>query len=191
MTTETDKRPVGRPTEYTPEIRAVLCQRLAEGRTLRSVCQDDDMPCRRTVTAWLLLDYEKKEDHVAVKDEFLRHYTRAREEQAENIHDETIEIADDSTNDFMEIKDKKGNSRIVLDKEAVMRSRLRVDTRQAWLANTAPRKYGRNINTSIQALDRNGNRADLPGAQAAAVNGYMAEALAAIEKAEAKKNGGT
>lgn len=56
--------------------------------------------------------------------------------------DELFNIADDSTNDFMEIQDKKGNSRIVPDNEAQARSRLRVDTRKWYLSKVLPKIYG-------------------------------------------------
>lgn len=183
MDTETEQRGRGQPTIYTPELRAELCLRLAEGRTMRSVCRDEDMPCRRTVTSWLLLDYEKKEDHPAVHDDFLRHYTRAREEQTENVHDEIVEIADDATNDFMEVvkKTKSGEKTTILfDKEHVMRSKLRVDARLAWLANTEPRKYGKNIKVESQALGKDGKPTDpAPGIGCEA---FMEAATAEIEK---------
>lgn len=183
MDTEIEQRGKGRPSIYTPELRAELCARLAEGRTLRSVCRDDDMPCRRTVTAWLLLDYEKKEDHPAVHDDFLRHYTRAREEQQDNIHDEIVEIADDGTNDFIEIvkKQKNGEEKkmIVLDKEAVMRSRLRVDARLQWLANTEPRKYGKSLKVQNQDVDKAGNPID-PVERNKKVDQILDEALARV-----------
>lgn len=183
MDTEIEQRGRGQPTIYNPELRAELCLRLASGRTLRSVCRDDDMPCRRTVTSWLLLDYEKKEDHPAVHDDFLRHYTRAREEQTENVHDEIVEIADDATNDFMEVvkKTKSGEKTTILfDKEHVMRSKLRVDARLAWLANTEPRKYGKNIKVESQALGKDGKPTDpAPGLGCEA---FMEAATAEIEK---------
>ncbi len=181
-----EERGRGQPTIYTPELRTELCLRLASGRTMRSVCQDDDMPCRRTVTAWLLLDYEKKEDHPAVHDDFLRHHTRAREEQTENVHDEIVEIADDGTNDFVEVikKQKNGDEKktVLFDKEHVQRSRLRVDARLAWLANTEPRKYGKNIKVEAQALNKDGKPMDTVAVNAG-VDGFLDAMAEAVKKA--------
>ena len=47
------KRKRGRPSRYTPELAAVICERFAEGETLRSVCRDKAMPDKATVLRWL------------------------------------------------------------------------------------------------------------------------------------------
>lgn len=44
--------PVGRPTNYTPELAAFICDELAEGRSLRSICAADDMPKVSTIGHW-------------------------------------------------------------------------------------------------------------------------------------------
>jgi len=45
----------GRPTKYTPELGKRICEELASGRTLRSVCRDDEtMPDERTVRSWAI-----------------------------------------------------------------------------------------------------------------------------------------
>lgn len=164
MNTETEQGR-GRPSIYTPELRAELCSRLAEGRTLRSVCRDDDMPHRRTVEEWLMdLPNEENKGKPWIIDDFMSHYTRAREVQADNIHDEIVDIADDGTNDFMEIvkkrKDGSEHKTIIFDKEAVLRSKLRVDARLSWLANTSPRKYGKAVKVQNQDVDKEGKPID-------------------------------
>jgi len=183
MDTETEKRGRGRPTIYTVELRELLCRRIASGRTLRSVCRDEDMPCRETVDDWMFdCDNEQKKDRAWVIDDFLLHLARARHIQADNVHDECIDIADDGTNDFVERAIKGGKTVVVFDKEHVNRSRLRVDTRQAWLQNTAPHIYGKS-RVEVQALDKKGKPTDR-GMSAE----YMAE-NAAIIAAEKAKNG--
>lgn len=180
MTTETEQAERGRPTIYTPELRAEFCRRLSSGRTKRSVCRDDDMPDRDTIERWLMdLPNDKNKDKAWIIDGFYGHYTQARVMQAENVHDECIDIADDGTNDFVEIAVKKGK-KIVFDKEHVQRSKLRVDTRLSWLANTEPRKYGRNVKVESQALDKNGKPAD--PALGMGSEAFMAAAAAEIEK---------
>jgi len=182
MDTETEKRGRGRPTIYTVELRDQLCRRIASGRTLRSVCRDEDMPCRETVDDWMHdCDNKEKADRAWVMDDFLLHLARARHIQADNIHDECIDIADDGTNDFVEKAIKGGKTVVVFDKEHVNRSRLRVDARLAYLTNMAPRKYGK-TRTEIQALDAKGNPADLPGSYKADLDASAAKLTAAIEK---------
>ena len=59
----------GRPSIFSPELAALLCERLAGGETLRAICRDADMPDERTVRRWALDDVEG----------FAGHYARARE----------------------------------------------------------------------------------------------------------------
>lgn len=73
---------------------------------------------------------------------FRLQYRRAREDQADYFADEILEIADDSTNDFMERKD--GTE--YCDQENIQRSRLRVDTRKWFAARMAPKVYGERPN---------------------------------------------
>jgi hypothetical protein len=46
-------RPTGRPSIYSDEIAAVICERLANGETLRQICKDSALPDRVTVNRWL------------------------------------------------------------------------------------------------------------------------------------------
>jgi len=74
---------IGRPELYSQEIADKICRRIADGFSLRSICEDKDLPTRETVRAWL-----------CVKDDFSAQYVRAREEQADHYADEMMEIAD-------------------------------------------------------------------------------------------------
>src|SRR5260370_42686165 len=55
--------------------------------------------------------------------------TRAREEQADKLFREIIEIADDASGDYVTTSDGK----TIVDHDNIQRSRLRVDARQ-WAA---------------------------------------------------------
>lgn len=122
----------GRHSDYTPELADRICARLADGQSLRSVCRSDDMPDRVTVFRW-----------IRTHDEFRNQYTRAKEESADALVEEMLDIADDGTNDWMEIHSKDGdNIGWRVNGEAVQRSRIRVDTRK-WIASKLkPKKYG-------------------------------------------------
>lgn len=125
-----EKKKVGRPTDYTQELADIICEELSEGKSLRTICRAEDMPAVRTIFYWLRT-YE----------EFLHQYTRAKEESADALIEEMLEIADDGSNDYMTIT--KGNFDYnVEDREVTNRSRLRVDTRK-WIASKLkPKKYG-------------------------------------------------
>lgn len=74
---------------------------------------------------------------------FAKQYARACEERVEAMVEESFEIADDGSNDWMEKKfGRDEESTWVLNGEAVQRSKLRVDTRKWYVARMKPRKYG-------------------------------------------------
>ena len=125
----------GRPEIYTPELAATICERLAKGESLRSICRLEGMPDRATVTNWLITD----------KEGFFSQYTRARDIGLDEMADELFDIADDSTRDTF--VDDNGNERT--NSEVVARSRLRVDTRKWYLSKLAPKKYGEKITQEV------------------------------------------
>ena len=125
---------MGRHSEFTQEIADVICERIADGESLRSICKDEDMPNKATVFKWL-----------AAQKEFSDQYARARESQAETMADEILAIADDGVNDTY--LDDDGNERT--NHDVIARSRLRVDARK-WLASKlAPKKYGEKVQTEL------------------------------------------
>ena len=129
----------GRTSEYTQEMADKICARIADGESLRAICRDDGMPQIRSVMRWL-----------AAHPEFSQQYARAREEQADKIFDELLEIADDGRNDWIE---KEQGS--VVDHEHVSRSKLRIDTRKWMLARMAPKKYGDATNIKLSGDSEN------------------------------------
>jgi hypothetical protein len=112
-----EEKKTGRPTKYTEELAHEICRRIAEGESIRKICDGDDMPSATTIFNWLL-DTDKKA--------FLEQYNASRAIQAENMFDELLEIAD------------KGQGEI-------MRDRLRVDTRKWYLSKVLPKKFGEKI----------------------------------------------
>lgn len=76
---------MARPSNYTQEMADLICDRLANGESLRSICRDDVSPGQTTVFRWL-----------AANDEFRKQYARARESQADAIADEILNIADEA-----------------------------------------------------------------------------------------------
>lgn len=124
--------PAGRPTDYSDEIAAAICERIADGESLRSICDDEAMPARTTVFNWL-----------GRYPEFVNQYAIARGEQADALFDEILDIADDGRNDWIEKRDADGNNIGWRENgEALRRSQLRVDTRKWMAGKLAPKKYG-------------------------------------------------
>lgn len=143
---------MGRPSEFTPDIANEICERLADGESLRSICLDENMPAKSTVMGWLARD-----EHPG----FVDHYTRARELQADSLFDECQDIADDATNDWMERKGEEEEQPIgwQLNGEHVQRSRLRIDTRKWMAGKLRPKKYG--DATMLKHADADGNNLDM------------------------------
>lgn len=123
--------PNGRPSIYTQELANKICEGLAQGRSLRSICRDEGMPSEATVRGWAMDNYQG----------FYSQYARARDIGIDALAEETLEISDDGANDWMLVEDPKSPG-YVLNGEHVQRSRLRVDTRKWYVAKLAPKRYG-------------------------------------------------
>ena len=111
---------------YTPELAQRVLESLrVTGSLLRTTKQIGI--ARETVIGWVTKDI----------DGFALEYARAKEEGIDALVEDTLEIADDGTNDYMTTE--RGQQ---LDSEHVQRSKIRIETRR-WLAERmAPKKYG-------------------------------------------------
>src|SRR3546814_11281656 len=99
-------------------------------------------PTRRSSDLSTVFRWLRDEAH----EEFRQQYARARDNQADTLADEILDIADDGSNDYVG-EDEKYNG------DAVARSRLRVDARK-WLAGKlAPKKYGEKIDHTLANPD--------------------------------------
>ena len=132
------RRKRGRKSEYSVETAQTICTEIAGGRSVREICRDPKMPCLRSVFTWL-----------AQHEEFREMYRAAREAQADYIFDEILEIADDGRNDWRERQQEDGGTVMVLNKEHVNRSRLRIDARKWVLARMNAKKYGERVSTEL------------------------------------------
>jgi hypothetical protein len=121
----------GRPSHYSAEIADTICNRLAGGESLRAICADAGMPDRATVSRWL-----------ARYEEFRGLYWFARECQAESLVDEILEIARDSSRDYVKKVGVDGKVTWVVDREHIARCGLRISALKWTAARMAPRKYG-------------------------------------------------
>jgi len=113
----------GRPTTYTEQLAADICERLAHGESLRTICNDDGMPHRTTVIRWL-----------ARRDAFLANYEVARRIQADVWRDEIHDLATAEP-----VRDSVTGR---IDPRAMMHRRNQIGTLQ-WLAvKHAPKRFG-------------------------------------------------
>ena len=125
------QRKRGRPSNYSADIAATICDRLADGESLRSICASEGMPDKATVLRWI-------GRHAEFRDE----YALAHEEQAEQLLADAVRIADDSSRDYVKKTGADGKVTWVVDYENIRRDRLRINTRFWIAALLAPKKYG-------------------------------------------------
>lgn len=144
------KKPTGRPSQFTDQLFQSICERIADGEPLRQICRDDGMPNYRTFYDWLdrddLLSKSADENVKSTSLNLSARFARAREDGHDAIAEETLKIADDGTNDWMEKQDKEGkNIGWQLNGEHVQRSKLRIETRLKLLSKWNPKKYGEKV----------------------------------------------
>lgn len=115
---------VGRPSEYTQEIADKICEQLALGWSLRTVCDAEDMPSVVTVFAWM-----------RENDEFLKQYARATEERTEYQQEMLLEMGDEAI-DHAETADPKASGAVV------SAYKLKADNLKWSMSKMKPKKYG-------------------------------------------------
>lgn len=120
----------GRPNLYSDDLVTIICERIANGESLKAICEDDEMPAQSTIFKWL-----------SEKPGFSERYARAREAQADALFDDILSIADDARNDWMERRGED-NAGWVANGENIRRSQLRIDARKWMAAKLKPKKYG-------------------------------------------------
>lgn len=113
---ETEQREAGRPSEFTEELAQRICFEITNGKSLRTVLKEDDMPSGPTVFKWM-------REH----ESFLKQYTRACEERTEAMLEDMQEIAES-------VDLKNGLS--------VQKARLQIDTMKWIMSKQKPKKYG-------------------------------------------------
>jgi hypothetical protein len=134
---------MGRPSSFTQEIADKICEGIAEGKSLRSLCGSEEMPNKATVFRWLANDELK-----AFRDQ----YACAREAQADVLFDEVLEIADEEVTMVKRSKHQKlgddeedGDVEVAFDPTAVARNKLRVDARKWMAGKLRPKVYGEKL----------------------------------------------
>jgi hypothetical protein len=127
---------------YSQTIADAICERIANGESLRAICADEGMPASSTVFLWLA-------EHAG----FSEQYARAREAQAEHLAAEIVAIADEECTTVRADKhhgakgDESGEVEVVFDATAVARNRLRVDARKWVASKLKPKVYGDKVTT--------------------------------------------
>jgi hypothetical protein len=140
--------------KYSQKLADLICEALAEGHSLRSICKAENMPNKGTVFRWL-----------AENSAFSDQYARAREAQADCLFDDILAIADDGRNDSY--TDDDGNVRT--DFDVIARSKLRVDARKWMAGKLRPKVYGDKVTQELTGSLRVVSATDLKDDELAAI----------------------
>ncbi|KAB8312934.1 ubiquitin carboxyl-hydrolase [Erwinia endophytica] len=129
------KKKTGRPSDYLPEVADDICSLLADGESLRKVCERPGMPNKTKVFRWL-------REHEDFRDQ----YAKATSIREDAIFEELVEISDDATE----------------ESAAVAKARLRIDTRKWVLSRMNPKKYGDKLSQDIDVKSSDGSMSPKP-----------------------------
>lgn len=147
----------GRPSIYTQETADEIIKEITRGEPLSRICDRADMPCIATVMTWVSHGNTRKgqegNEHF---EQFLENYIRARESQTDVWVDESIKIVDNDSLDIGFKDDGKGGATAFFDRENVLRSKLRAETRLKVAAMQNAKKYGTQ-RVEQRYVDKEGN----------------------------------
>jgi len=110
----------GRPSTFEQDIADEICFQIIDGKSLRAICSDPDMPPLRTLMGW-----------VENNEEFQQQYTHARQMQADIKFDDLKDMARAAT------------------PEDIQCIKLQIDTAKWELSKTLPKKYGDKIDVAV------------------------------------------
>jgi hypothetical protein len=126
-------RLMGRPSIYTDELAATICEQIACGRSLSEICRDEGMPDRHSVRKW-----------VSERADFRAQYAEARIWWAHSV----AEDIDDLTNSApliaaeAEAAGRNGNA-------AVQALKVQIDSKRWLLSKIVPTIYGDRLTQEI------------------------------------------
>lgn len=143
----------GAPSKKTPAMMDTICRGIADGKSARVMCKEVGID-QSTLWDWLNKD-----------EAFSKQYARAREDQADLLADELLEIADDGSRDYAMV-----DGREVVDHDHIQRAKLRVDTRKWVASKLKPKKYGDKLDLTGDLGVTHKTADDIRGA----VNGILA-----------------
>lgn len=117
--------------EYSDELFDEICERIAGGESLASICRDKKMPSQTAVYKWL-----QKDDG----GELVEKYTRARELQGDSSFDSVLDVG----------------RQVIAGTIAPDQARVAIDTLKWAAGKLRPKKYGDRVDHthSIEKIER-------------------------------------
>jgi len=118
------KRKIGRPTTYTPELHAAICESVGNGASLTTTLKANGV-AMSSFFQWLRAQPSLAED-----------YARAEDARGQVIAEELLEIADQA-----------------VDGESAQAVRVRVDARKWAASHLAPKRWGDRVGVEHSGKD--------------------------------------
>ena len=115
---------MGRQTSYEPILADRILRRLADGESLRKICEPDDMPAPSTVCGW-----------AHVNEQFAEQYARARDMQSEVLVEECRDLADAAA--------------VLPTTEKVQAAKLQIEQRRWQAGKQSAKKYGDKVTNEV------------------------------------------
>lgn len=125
------KSPKKRATVFNQKIANEILARIANGQSVRLICEKAPSPTRTTFYKW-----------IRENEQFRKDYEQAIELRSDHIAEEILQIADDRTDDYVQELGDNGLPVFIQNNVKVQRDRLRIDSRKWLLAKMSPKKYG-------------------------------------------------
>jgi hypothetical protein len=112
------KKKMGRPTLYSDELSDLICEGIAEGKSLKRICEGPNMPQPRAVYRW-----------IRENPEFKHNYENAKEDQADAFVEEMRDTS------------------LSADPENVQVARLQIDVMKWTASKFKQKRYGDKLQT--------------------------------------------
>lgn len=125
-----EKNKGGRPTIFTKELGDKLCEELSLGKSMRKICEDEDMPCLSSVFKW-----------IRENPEFSQQYALAKEASAD-ADNEVLEDIGDKAIEEAKAVDPKSSSAVV------QAYKLKADNLKWFMSKKKPKKYGDKVDVT-------------------------------------------
>lgn len=135
MEEETIKHAGGRPTIYTQELADRICEEIALGKSIRTVCLAAEMPGLSSIFKWIR---ENKE--------FSQQYAQATSERSECQHEDLLELGDEAISLAQSVNEKASGA-------VVQAVKLKADNMKWSMSKMKPKKYGDKIDMTTNGKD--------------------------------------
>lgn len=122
---------------FTQALFDKICNQIAEGKSLREICEQKNMPNRKTFRTWRMRTVELQQQ-----------YDLACLDREETYFEQIIAIADESRAGFKTTTKSNGDIETV-ETDMTERAKIQIDARKWTLARMNRKKYGDHVTEEL------------------------------------------